>query len=114
MIRMETIYYTSNDDNNNLFFLFDTPVNVSYIELKPFSFSEKEENFFNSVKDVKIFCDTNIIFEGQLYQFQPTTILFTNDNQILKNINTNYLTKYHLNREYTETKTDNYYSITFT
>ena len=108
------LYYTSNDDNNNLFFLFDTPVNVSYIELKPFSFSEKEENFFNSVKDVKIFCDTNIIFEGQLYQFQPTTILFTNDNQILKNINTNYLTKYHLNREYTETKTDNYYSITFT
>ena len=108
------LYYTSNDDNNNLFFLFDTPINISYIELKPFSFLDKEENIFNSVKDIKIFCDINIIFEGQLYQFQPSTILFTHDNQILKNINTNYLTKYQLNREYTEIKTDNYYSMTFT
>ena len=108
------ICYTSNDDNNNLYFLFDIPINISYIEIKPFSFSDKEENFLNSVKDIKIFCDTSVIFEGQLYQFQPTTILFTSDEKILKNINKNYLTKYQLNRVYKEIKTDTYFSMTFT
>ena len=108
------ICYTSNDDNNNLYFLFDIPINISYIEIKPFSFSDKEENFLNSVKDIKIFCDTSVIFEGQLYQCQPTTILFTSDEKILKNINKNYLTKYQLNRVYKEIKTDTYFSMTFT
>ena len=108
------IYYTSNDDNNNLYFLFDIPINISYIEIKPFSLSDKDEIFLNSVKDIKIFCDTSVIFEGQLYQFQPTSILFTSDKNILKNINKKYLTKYQLNREYKEIKTDNYFSMTFT
>ena len=107
------LYYTANDDNNNLFFLFDTPVNISYIEIKPFSFSENDKNFFNSVKDIKIFCDTNVIFEGQLYQNQPTIILFTNDDKIVNEINNNYLTKNQLNREFVETKTDSYYSMSF-
>ena len=108
------LYYTSNDDNNNLFFLFETPINISYIEIQPFSFLDNDNNYFNSVKDIKIFCDTNVIFEGPLYQYNPTIILFTNDNKVLKNINTNYLTKSHLNREYIETKTENYYSMAFT
>ena len=110
------IYYSSNDDNNNLYFLFDIPINISYIEIKPFSFSDKEEHSINSVKDIKIFCDTSVIFEGQLYQFHPTSILFTSDKNILKNININenYLTKYQLNREYKEIKTDTYFSLSFT
>ena len=108
------LYYTANDDNNNLYFLFETPVNISYIEIKPFSFSENDKNYFNSAKDIKIFCDTDVIFEGQLYQYNPTIILFTSDNKLLNNINTNYLTKYHLNREYTENKTEEYYSMVFT
>ena len=107
------LYYTANDDNNNLFFLFDNPIDISYIEIKPFSFSDKDENFSNSVKDIKIFCDTSVIFEGQIYQFQPTSILFTSDDNILKNVNKNYLTKNQINREFTETKTDDYYSMTF-
>ena len=110
------IYYASNDDNNNLYFLFDIPINISYIEIKPFSFSDKEEHFINSVKDIKIFCDTSVIFEGQLYQFHPTSILFTSDKNIFKNININenYLTKYQLNREYKEIKNDTYFSLSFT
>jgi len=108
------LYYTANDDSNNLYFLFETPVNISYIEIKPFSFSENDKNYFNSTKDIKIFCDTDVIFEGQLYQYNPTIILFTSDNKLLNNINTNYLTKYHLNREYTENKTEEYYSMVFT
>ena len=107
------LYYTANDDNNNLFFLFDNPIDISYIEIKPFSFSDKDENFSNSVKDIKIFCDTSVIFEGQIYQFQPTSILFTSDDNILKNVNKNYLTKNQINREFTETKTDGYCSMTF-
>ena len=108
------LYYTANDDNNNLYFLFETPVNISYMEIKPFSFSENDKNNFNSAKDIKIFCDTNIIFEGQLYQYHQTIILFTSDNKLLNKINTNYLTKYHLNREYVENKTEEYYSMVFT
>ena len=108
------LYYTYNDNNNNLFFLFESPINISYIEIKPFSFSENDNNFLNSVKGIKIFCDTDIIFEGQLYQYHPTIVLFTSDNKLLKYINQNYLTKNHLNREFIETKTDEYYSMTFT
>ena len=108
------LYYTSNDDNNNLFFLFETPVSISYIEIKPFSFSDSDNKFFHSVKDIKIFCDTDVIFEGELYQYQPTIILFTSDNKLLEDINPNYLTKYHINRNYSENKTDEYYSMTFT
>ena len=102
-----------NDENNNLFFLFDIPINISYIELNPYYVEENKDNYYNCVKDIKIFCDTSLIFEGQLYNNQPTIVLFTSNDKILGNINTNYLTKQEINRVFVENKTDDYFSLTF-
>ena len=107
------MYCKKNDENNYLFFLFDYPINISYIELKPFYEEDKEDNYYNSAKDMKIFCDTSVIFKGRLYNKQPTIILFTSNEKILGNINTNYLTKPEINRDFIQHKTDEYFSMTF-
>ena len=104
----------SNDDNNYLFFLFEYPINISYISIKPLYQEEQKDNFYNSAKDIKIFCDTSIIFEGRLYQSQPTIILFTSNEKIVRNINTQYLTKQEINRNFIENITEEYYSMAFT
>ena len=102
-----------NEDNNNLFFLFDEPVNISYIEINPFNFINNDKNILNSVKEIKIFCDTSIIFEGEIYSHQPTAILFTSNDKISKNIDINYLTKKKNNREVTEIQKEDCYSLVF-
>ena len=107
------------DSNNNIYYLFETPVNISYIELNPFSFfggnnnNKNEKNFLNSAREIKIFCDTSVIFEGEIYNYQPTIILFTSSDKILKNVNENFLTKKGVGREANETKNENCYSLLF-
>ena len=101
------------DDNNNLFFLFDQPINISYIEINPFCFLNNDKLFLNNVKEIKIFCDTSIIFEGEIYNHQPTAILFTSNDKISKNININFLTKKNIKREVNEIQKDDCYSLVF-
>ena len=95
--------------NNCLFYLFDTPIKISYIKFYPLK--EKNKSVLNSVKEIKIFCDCNIIFEGELYLDKPTVILFTSEKKIIKEIDENYLTKEINERSYKEEKKDEYISL---
>ena len=95
--------------NNCLFYIFDTPISISYIKLNPLSKNMK--SLMNSVKEIKIFCDTKIIFEGDLYIDHPTIILFTSDIKITNGINLNYLTKKVTMREVEEIKNNKYFSL---
>ena len=104
---------SKNEENNNVYFLFDNPINISYIEIKPFSFIQNDKQYLNSAKEIKIFCDSEIIFEGEIYNYQPTIILFTCNNIIVNNINENYLTKRKENREIFENKNEDCYSLIF-
>ena len=108
------------DSNNNIYFVFENPVNISYIEINPFSFfgsfynnNKNDKNNLNSAKDIKIFCDTNIIFEGELYNYQPTLILFTSNDNILQNLDKNYLTKKSFDRVANENINEDCYSLVF-
>ena len=101
------------DINNNIYFLFEYPVNISYIQIDPFSLIKNDKNFLNSAKEIKIFCDTSILFEGELYNSHQTIILFTSNEKILKNINVNYLTKKKVNREAIEIKNESCFSLSF-
>ena len=95
--------------NNCLFFLFDMPKIIS--KIKFFPLEENSKPILNTVKEIKIFCDCNIIFEGELYQEKPTVILFTSERKILGNINENYLTNEINERKYKEVKNDKYISL---
>ena len=104
---------SQNEDNdNNIFLLFENPINISFIELNPFYFINNE-NTLNSVKEIKIFCDSSIIFEGEVYNYQPTIILFTSNPNISENININYLTKKRLKRQINEINKEDYFSLVF-
>ena len=111
---------SNEDNNNNIYFLFENPVNISYIEINPFLFfgnqlnnNINEKSYLNSVKELKIFCDTSVIFEGEIYYDQPTIILFTSNEKIIKDINENYLTKKSVGRNAIENKNENCYSLVF-
>ena len=96
---------TQNENSNNcLFYIFEKPIKISYIKFYPL-----EE--LNSVKDMKIFIDSKIVFEGTLYFNKPTIVLFTCDEKIIQNIDANYLTKEINVRELKEEKTENYISL---
>ena len=95
--------------NNCLFYLFDTPNKISYIKFYPLK--EKNKSILNSVKEIKIFCDCNIIFEGELYLDKPTVILFTSEKKIVNEIDENYLTKEINERSYKEEKNEKYISL---
>ena len=108
------------DTNNNIFFLFENPINISYIEINPFTFfggsytsNKIDKNFLNSVKDLKIFCDTELVFGGEIYNYQPTLILFTCNDKILKNIDKNHLTKKKVKRTAKEVIKEDCCSIIF-
>ena len=66
---------------------------------------------FNTVKEIKIYCDTKIIFEGDLYIEHPTMVLFTCDKKITKGINEKFLTKKVNMREVEEVKNNKYFSL---
>ena len=95
--------------NNCLFFLFDIPKKISKIKFYPLE--ENNKPIFNTVKEIKIFCDCNIIFEGDLYQNKPTVVLFTGDRKILEDIDENFLTNEINERNYKETRNDKYTSM---
>ena len=95
--------------NNCVFFLFDIPKKIS--KIKFFPLEENNKPILNTVKEIKIFCDCNIIFEGDLYKEKPTVILFTSEKKILGNIDENYLTNEINERKYKEEKNDKYISL---
>ena len=101
------------DHENYLFYIFDNFVKVSYIKFTPIN---NDINIYNrnniyKVKEIKLFCEDKIIFEGVLYNNKPTIILFSSDNKFTERINKNYLTKYIKERKIEEIKTDNYFSL---
>ena len=69
------------------------------------------KSIFNTVKEIKIFCDTKIIFEGELYIDHPTIILFTCDEKYIKQINKKYLTQKYNERNDEEIINDKYFSL---
>ena len=95
--------------NNCLFYIFDKPQRISYIKFYPLEDDNKP--LLNSVKDIKIFSDCKIIFEGILYLDRPTIVLFTCERKIIHNINEDYLTKEINKRNYKEEKNDEYISL---
>ena len=95
--------------NNCLFYIFDKPQRISYIKFYPLEDDNKP--ILNSVKDIKIFSDCKIIFEGTLYLEKPTIVLFTCERKIIYDINEDYLTKEINIRNYKEEKNDEYISL---
>ena len=99
-----------NDDGNNcLFYIFEEPVRVSYIKFNPLT--KKMKPKLNTVKEIKIYCEAKIIFEGDLYLEHPTVALFTCDTKIKKNIDDKFLTQKTLIRDTIEIKNDQYFSL---
>ena len=97
------------DGNNCLFYLFEEPIHISYIKFNPLTNSKKP--LLNSVKEIKIYCESRIIFEGDLYLEHPTVALFTCDTKIKKNIDDKFLTKKLVVRDTIEIKNENYLSL---
>ena len=99
----------SEDGNNCLFYIFEEPISVTYIKFNPLT--KKSKSKLNSVKEIKIYCESKIIFEGDLYLDHPTVALFTCDTKIKKNIDDKYLTQKTFVRDTIEIKNDKYYSL---
>ena len=101
--------------NNSLFYVFEKNVQISYIKLFPLTNKENNNDDkisnLNTAREIKIFCEKNIIFEGNLYMDKPTIVLFTCDQRITKNINEEYLTKNNNGREYKEVLKEEYISL---
>ena len=100
------------NNDNSVYFIFNKMIQISYIKFYPLT-NDKKIKSLNSLKDIKIFINNNIIFEGNLYLYYPTIILFTCDSNIIKNINEKYLTKNIKFREYKEIFKENYISLIF-
>ena len=99
--------------NNSIFYVFERDIQISYIKFYPLTTIENGEKIksFYSLKEVKIFCESNIIFEGDLYFENPTIVLFSCDTKIINNVNENYLTKNIKRREYEEIFKEDYVSL---
>lgn len=65
----------------------------------------------NSVKEIKIYCENKIIFEGNIYLEYPTVALFTCDTKIKKNIEDKYLSPKTIIRDIIEIKKEQYFSL---
>ena len=102
---------TQNENGNNcLFYIFDEPIHISYIKMIPLTKKNLEPSL-NSVKEIKIYCESHIIYEGDLYKEDPTIALFTCDMKITKNIDEKYLNQKTTIRDSVEIKKDNYISL---
>ena len=97
------------DGNNCIFYLFEEPIHISYIKFNPLTKYNKP--LLNSVKEIKIYCESRIIFEGNLYLEHPTVALFTCDTKIKKNIDDKFLTNKLVARDIIEIKNDRYVSL---
>ena len=103
---------TQNENGNNcIFYIFDKLVRISYIKFYPLK--EDGTPTLNSAKEIKIFSDSKIIFEGTLHLDTPTIVLFTCEKKIINDIDENYLTKEINERVYKEEKTEDYISLIF-
>lgn len=101
---------------NSIFFFFKIPISISYISIK--NYRKKKEC---GVKDIKIYSDDNIIFEGIINQSDAenesdknggeTLILFTCDMEITKNLDENLLSRPINKTNIAEVKTKNYTSM---
>ena len=96
--------------NNCLFYIFEDPMHISYIKMNPLTKKNLEPSL-NSVKEIKIYCESQIIYEGDLYIEHPTIALFTCDMKITKNIDEKYLSQKTTIRDSVEIKNDNYISL---
>ena len=116
-ILIQCIYDKDEYDNyvfnneNYLFYIYDKSIQISYIKFTPFKNNKNLSNKIYKIKEIKLFCDDKIIFEGILYENKPTIILFTSDYKIVNGINRNYLTKYTTKRKIEEHESNNYYSL---
>ena len=103
------------DNENYLFYIFENNIQVGYIKIFPLDSSisnDKEEKIiYFKAKEIKIFCDDKIIYEGFIYKDKPTIILFSSDENIAKNINQDYLTNNFNERKIEEIQTNNYNSL---
>ena len=103
------------DDENYLFYIFETSIQIGYIQFFPLNLTKiidnEEKNFYYKTKEIKIFCDDKIIYEGFIFKEKPTIILFSCDEKITKNINQDYLTKNFNERKVEEIETNNYNSL---
>ena len=101
------------DNENNLIYVFEKLVQIAYIKFIPFDDSVNNIDNKNvyKIKEIKIFCEDKIVFEGVIYSSKPTIILFTSDNKLIEGINPNYLTKYIKERNVEEVEIDNYHSL---
>jgi hypothetical protein len=96
--------------NNCLFYIFEEPIHISYIKMNPLTKKNLEPSL-NSVKEIKIYCETKIVYEGDLYIEHPTIALFTCDMKLTKNIDEKYLSQKTTIRDSVEIKNDNYISL---
>ena len=107
--------------SDNIYYIFKDKVKISYIKIYPLktnnnklkisndtnknvSVNNNEKYSKNTVKNVKIFCDSLVIFEGCLYLDKPSIILFTCDMKFTRKINEKYLIKGNHNKEEKEEK----------
>ena len=94
--------------NDSIYYIFSEPVFVSYIK-----FSHLKSNTLDTVKDIKIFCDSNIIFEGSLHNYNPTIVLFTCDIKITRDLNEKFLSSPIKKRQMQNERNDEYISLIF-
>jgi hypothetical protein len=88
--------------SNAIYFIFDRPVSLSYIYIWNYTCNSKI-----GVKEIHIACDDNIIYKGYLKKAESqdnskniTTLLFTSDINITKNIYENHLPDFSLKNKY--------------
>ena len=88
-----------NPQLNTLYFIFEKPVALSFIEI--YNISEQPER---GVKEIQILFEENIIFKGIIKKFcektNKTTILFSSDNKITKLIDLKSLNKINMKNIY--------------
>ena len=100
------------DNENYLFYIFGKFIKIGYFKFIPLDSQKqnesKDKNIYFNTKEIKIFCDDKIIYEGIIYNDKPTIILFSSDDKLTKNINEDYLTKNFNERKIEEIETNNY------
>jgi hypothetical protein len=89
---------------NKLYFLFDKPISLSYIQI--WNYSDNPEK---GIKDIQIFVDDCVVYKGVIKKSSDspsTVILFTSDNGVTKNLDERLLNTMEKNI-YKEIENDN-------
>ena len=85
--------FYNNNNYNRMYFFFENPIGISIINIE--NYCNKENNKYSSfiehrdigIREIKIFMENNIIYEGKLRKGKNNSILFTGNKEILKKIN---------------------------